>query len=284
VTHHRIGTFSSGGLTLFRQSWTPGTGPHPAVVIVHGIHEHSGRYEWVAERLASAGFAVHAYDLRGHGRSHGPRALVRSLGEHLDDLDALLSVIRREGQQGPDPLFLLGHSLGGCIVATYLTHRRRHPIAGAILSAPALRRFTRLQRAGIAGLGLLARVAPTLGLVRITQSGISRDAGVVDAYRADPLVHRGFVPAATAAAIVGAVLAAQRHAGRARVPLLVLHGTADPITPPLGGAWFCEHAGSADRTFRLFPGLRHELLNEPEREDVTDTILAWLKARSGSVT
>lgn len=278
MTLCRTGKFTSGGLSLFRQTWLPAREPRAAVVIVHGIHEHSSRYEWTAHRLAAAGFAVHAYDLRGHGRSEGPRALVRSLNEHLDDLDALLTEVRREHRAGL-PLFLLGHSLGGCIVATHLTHRSRHTIAGAVLSAPALQRLTPAQRAGAAILGLVALAAPALGVVHITPSGLSRDALVVDAYQSDPLVQHRRVRAATAAAIARAMHAAHRHAARARVPLLVLHGASDPITSPAGGAWFCEHSGATDRTFRLFPGLRHELLNEPERETVATAIVEWLSAR-----
>lgn len=279
VTLRRTASFTSGGFTLFRQTWLPAGEPRGSVVIVHGIHEHSGRYGRAAQKLATAQFAVHAYDLRGHGRSEGIRATVRSLNEHVHDLDRLVAAVGREHRAGL-PTFLLGHSLGGCIVATYLTHRRKPPVAGAVLSAPALKRLRPLERLGAAGLGLFARFAPATGVVRITPEGISRDPAVVAAYEADPLIQHRRVSAATAAAIARAMQAAHRHAGRVHVPLLVLHGTSDPITPPGGSAWFCEHCGSIDRTFRLLPGLRHELLNEPEQDDVLGILIEWLAARS----
>ena len=147
--------------------------------------------------LAEAGYAIHAYDLRGHGRSPGERTLVKSFREHLDDLDRFLAVLQAED---PRPPFLFGHSMGGLIAALYVTTRRR-PLAGVILSGPALGPVPWSARVLSPVTALAAKASPNFGMRQLDAATVSRDPEVVAAYAADPLVYHGKMPAGTLAAV-----------------------------------------------------------------------------------
>ena len=266
----------SDGLTLFERHWLPEGTARAGVVIVHGYAEHSGRYEHVGSLLAERGYAVHAFDLRGHGQSAGARAFVRSADEYLDDLDAFLARNRDSAR----PLFLLGHSMGGTIV-TLEVIARAPVIDGLILSGPALTAsgaspvLTRIVL-------LLARFLPRLRLRKLDAAAVSRDGAVVTAYESDPLVDRGKMYVGTAAAMVRAMRAIEKDVPRIRLPLLVMHGTEDRLADPQGSRSLHERASSPDKTLHLYAGLYHEIFNEPEQQEVLADLLAWLDARTST--
>lgn len=277
MPHHEDRFTSRDGLSLFEQWWLPDREPAAAVVVVHGINEHSGRYARLAGDLNQRGYAVYALDLRGHGRSEGDRALIRSFDEYLGDLEMLLA--RVVDRQPEKPLFLFGHSMGGAVVAL-LAITRAPKVRGLILSAPAVLIaggvFPILRRLA----SLASVVWPTLRLVRMGCRFISRDPAVVEAFRNDPLVFHGRFPVGTGAEILRAAKQIQLGMGQLKLPLLVLHGTGDFVTDPQGSRLLAARAGSADKTLRLYPGLYHEVLSEPEREQVLADLLAWLDART----
>jgi alpha-beta hydrolase superfamily lysophospholipase len=276
IVHSAADFHGEGGIRLFRRSWLPSTTrPKAAVALVHGYAEHSGRYEWFGEQLAGAGIAVHAYDLRGHGRSDGPRATVRSFREHLDDLDAFLAIVRVEQ---PGPLFLFGHSMGGLIAALY-TAVRRPTIDGLILSGPAVSNPDRATSLAASAIGLVAKVAPRMPTRRLPATAVSRDPEVVRAYDEDPLVHRGGIPAATLTAFPRAIRRLYDDASDIRVPLLIVHGSGDVLASPAGSQALFDRVGSTDRELKQYQGLAHEVLNEPERATVLSDIRAWIEAR-----
>lgn len=262
------------GVKIFTQSWLPDAAdPRAVVVLVHGFGEHSDRYDWVAERFVEAGYAVYASDHRGHGRSQGPRALI-DVGALVADVDRLVDEATK-AHEGL-PVAMLGHSLGGLIAICYaLAHQRRlralvlsGPLAALDAPAPALA----LARG-------LARIAPTLGVSSLDARLVSRDPAVVAAYRADPLVHHGRIPARTVAEMARAVERFPDVVGRVTVPTLIVYGTADGLCPPSGPIMLAERFGSVDLTTRAYEGLFHEVLNEPERETVMGDVLDWLDAR-----
>lgn len=272
------GTFRSPrGPQLYRRSWLPASEPRAAVAIVHGYAEHSGRYQWTGEQLAGAGFAVHGYDLRGHGQSEGPRVLVKSFREHLDDLDTFLALVRAENRDRP--LFLLGHSMGGMIVTLYSAIRHRE-LAGLITSGAAVARPGGALRAMAGVMGVVARVRPGLGIRRLAAANVSRDSGVVEAYEHDSLVFRGKMPAATIAAFGRALARIAEDMDTIGLPLLVMHGTADELAPVEGARALYEAVASLDKTLKVYDGLAHEILNEPEKAQVMDDLREWLLARS----
>jgi acylglycerol lipase len=267
----------AGDVALFTQSWRPddATAIRGTVVIVHGFGEHSDRYDHVAERLVAEGYAVFALDHRGHGRSQGPRAVIET-DAVVADVDQLVS---RAADAHPDvPRFLLGHSLGGMIAIAYaLTHGER--LHGLILSGPlaAVDASPALARIG----RLLSAVAPHAPTLALDARLVSRDSEVVAAYRADPLVHHGRIPARTAAQITETVSRFPDAVGAINVPTLIVYGTSDGLCPPRGSVMLAERIGAEDVTVRAYEGLFHEVLNEPERETVIGDLVKWLDQHTG---
>ncbi len=238
------------------------------MLLVHGLGEHSARYEHVGDVLSDAGYDVLGYDQRGFGESGGRRAFVLEFDEYTDDVAALVA----ERRVLDVPLVLIGHSLGGLVVTRYLLSNQPQPDL-AVLSAPALDADipTWQKRA----LPFVSRVAPKLHMKSdFDGSVLSRDVDVQAAYNHDPLRVSG-----ATAALGGQVLAAidyvKAHLDRLSVPTYVLHGADDALVP----ATASEQVGElALVTRRVWPGLLHECLNEPEWREVLDEILAWLDA------
>ncbi len=268
----------AGGRSIYWRAWSAEAPARGLVVIVHGAGEHSGRYQHVAQRLVSAGYAVYALDHRGHGRSDGPRALIDRIDSAVDDLDRLV-VIARDRHPGTD-VFMLAHSMGATIAVRYaLVHQDR--LRGLILSGALAALDAAPAAVRLAG-RLLSAVAPTLPLIAVDPSLISRDPQVVDAYRRDPLVHHGRLPARTVAELAAAADRFPDEVAAITVPTLILYGTADRLCPPAGSVMLSQRIGAADTTVKAYDGLFHEILNEPEREAVLDDICAWLAARGSA--
>ena len=264
---------ATDGLQLLERSWQPAGAPRAAVLIVHGYAEHSGRYVHVAKHLVANGYAVHAFDLRGHGGSQGKRVYVRSLDEHLADLDAFVARVR---ERTPDvALFLLGHSMGGTIVALFLLSGT-HNVRGAVLSGAGLMLPGGLSRIGQAVVSLLGRIVPKLAGRKLAADAICRDEAVVAEYENDPLVYRGGMPAGTAASLIRAIRAIEARREEIVCPLLLLHGTEDSVTDPEGSKLLYEHSRSPDKTLKLYEGFYHEVLNEPEKAQVLADLTGWL--------
>ena len=267
------------GLRLFQRRWLPGGrapcthGWRAEVLLVHGIVEHGGRYAPTAEALARDGCAVSALDLRGHGKSEGLRCWIRSFDEYVDDLDGFFDRVVRQAEG--KPVFVLGHSLGGLIALLWCIRCRRK-LAGLILSGPALqvRRelFPLLRRLA----GLASVLFPRLRVVRMGGRNISRDAAVVAQFRDDPLVFHGRFPVRTGAEILRAGNLARAEFDQLDVPLLILHGTADRVAAVEASQELFQRAKATDKTLRLYPGLYHEVLNEPEKEQVLADLFQWI--------
>ncbi|MEX0749489.1 MAG: lysophospholipase [Dehalococcoidia bacterium] len=267
----------TGGVRLFERSWRPAAATKAAVVLVHGYAEHSGRYDHVGEALATAGYAVHAYDQRGHGRSEGERALVRSMDEYLDDLDVFMALIAAR-HDAATPVFILGHSMGGGIVTLHAIERRPN-VRGVLLSGAAVMGE---QRLGVRGwiIATVGRFFPKLPLVKLEAETVSRDPDVVRLYDADPLNYRGCMKAGLVAAMMRGSQRIARGMTSIRYPLLIMHGTEDALVPSEASTRLYEAASSEDKTLKLYDGLYHEIFNEPERHGVFADLIAWLDARA----
>lgn len=261
------------------EHWRGWTVPDPVgvVLVVHGAHEHAGRYAHVAARLAAAGYAVYAVDHRGHGRTPGTRGNIGSMATAVAGVDALAR-LAAERQPGV-PLWVYGHSLGGLIALQYLTGTPADGVRGAIISAPAVDTSagSPLQKALAP---ILSRLVPNAGVVALDPATVSRDPQVVERYRTDPLVYHGKLRARTATEIL---LTAARLPERLRsltLPVLLIHGTADRMMPLAASETVRAHATNAELTVRFYDGLYHEPHNEPERDRVLDDIVEWLDAHS----
>ncbi|MCP3984377.1 MAG: alpha/beta hydrolase [bacterium] len=261
------------GLPLFRRTWSPLT-PSRSVLLVHGYAEHSGRYETMASWMARRGAAVSAYDHRGHGRSGGRRAHLRSFDEYLDDLDSML--LRAKAEQPTLPCHLVGHSMGGLITLTYLVER--DPVIHSAVTSGAAIDPNGVSRFRAATARALRRVWPTLRMGSgLDLDGLSRNPEVVEQYRADPLVFREMTASLGAEVLSTAVRTASRAAD-VKVPLLMLHGEEDSLCAARGSREFFGGVASEGSHLRIYPELRHEIFNEPEQQEVYADLWQWLES------
>ncbi len=265
---------TADGLDLFAQCWIATT-PKAIIALVHGIAEHSSRYRHAAEFLASRGYTVYTFDLRGHGRSPGKRILLRHMDQHRDDVGKFLAWVQEETSD--HPLFLFGHSMGGLVVSYYLL-TESPTIKGVILSAPAIK-LDNVSPLLVVVAQLLAAVMPTLPLRQLEFAAISRDPAVIEENKNDPLIYHGSIPVATGLAMARAVDYVQQHMADFSLPLLILHGSADRMVTPEASKQLYARAASTDKTLKIYEGLYHEILNEPEKEEILADMLAWLDAR-----
>jgi alpha-beta hydrolase superfamily lysophospholipase len=275
--HHTEGSFETrDGVTLFEQTWRPSGEAKAAVVIVHGYAEHSGRYAHVAERLVRSSYAVHAYDLRGHGRSDGLKGLIRSISTLVNDTDEF---IKRAGEQEPGiPLFLLGHSTGGGIAAL-LAIDGRLAVRGMVLTGALIRLADDVPAPLQWVAAILGALVPRLPVKGLDSGVISRDPEVVAAYDNDPLVYRGRTMARTAAELMGACKRIQARMEAVTLPILVMHGAADALIDPEGSVELHARAASDDKMLKLYDGAYHEIMNEPKKAQVLTDVVQWMDAR-----
>ncbi len=276
MEHLEFNWRTADGLQLFAQDWPPEGKPRAVVCLVHGLGEHSGRYAHVAGALTQAGYTLLGFDLRGHGRSAGQRGHAPSYKALLDDIDHLLE---EATQRFPDrSRFLYGHSFGGSLVL-YYTLQRRPQLAGAIVTAPLLRTAFQPPVWKISLGKMLYSLWPTFSMTNeVDPKGLSHDPEVVRAYVNDPLVHNR-ISARLAMDMLWAAEWTLEHAAEFPLPLLLMHGGADPICSAEASRQFVERV-PGDGTFKLWNGLSHEIHNEPEQRQVFDTMIAWLQAHT----
>lgn len=282
---HEEGTFKThDGEALYTQWWYPdGAGKIKAhLAVVHGLGEHSGRYEDFAAWFTPLGYAVHAFDLRGHGQSPGVRGYIREWEDIRGDVRVFLGEVQQRADGVQDaPLFLIGHSLGGLIVLEYGLFGEVSALSGLVASAPALARGEGVSPL-VMWLGkMLARFAPQKKLeVGLDVQGLSRNPDVIQAYRDDPLVHGWGTPSG-AVAIDGAMKRTVAHAEAwpDDLPLLIVHGGADTICPPTASARFYANVHAPDKMRHEYLHFRHEVFNDVGREKVLEDVRIWLADR-----
>jgi alpha-beta hydrolase superfamily lysophospholipase len=270
---HVDGKFEGrGGLGLYYQSWQPDGEAKACVALTHGFGEHSGRYSHVGEKLVAAGYALYAYDLRGHGRSDGARGQIMDWAEFREDTQAFLKFVK--SQAAGRPVFLYGHSLGG-LVALESALRYQDGLRGVVASAPVLTPPA-LAPVLFTVSRIMSRVAPKFSLkVGLETASLSRDPAVVRAYETDPLVH------GTAAARLGTEMQAavdwtHAHAGEWKLPLLMIHGQADRLCSIDGTRRFSTKVSANLKTVIEYPGGYHESHNDIHWEQVLGDVTVWL--------
>ena len=260
----REATFSGSEGRVFYRAWKPATAPHRIVVIVHGYAEHSARYTHVAEILAAAGSAVYAEDHLGHGHSEGERALISDFEHVVDDLAALAGIGAAE--HPGLPVIFIGHSMGGLLASRYA---QRHPekVAGLILMGAVIGDWRWARE-------VLEK--PAMPDPPTDWAGMSRDPETVRQYTTDPLVYRDRYKRPLLEAEVVALDAFNAEIGRLTMPVLVLHGHADPFVWYRTSLEAACRFPTADLTVRVFPGARHELVNETNRAEVLGEIVRFV--------
>ena len=271
---------TADGLALHLHHWPRAEAPG-TVLIVHGLGEHGGRYRHVAAQLNAWGWNVVGYDHRGHGRSGGTRGRIGHDDALLEDLAAVIDAVRAAH---PGRLLLLGHSMGGLIAARFVAEglqpqpaRWHREVDALLLSSAALAADTNaLQKLLLASLG---RLAPDLAVGNgLDPAWVSRDAAVVKAYEADPLVHDRITPRLARFILDGGELV-RRLAPRWRVPTLLMWAGSDRCVAPRGSAEFAASARLDVVEAQVFAPLYHEIFNEPEQAQVFARLHEWLLRR-----
>jgi alpha-beta hydrolase superfamily lysophospholipase len=275
MTNATEGTFESkGGLKIFLRSWAPEGAPRAVVVICHGVNSHGGQYLWPAGELVKKGHAVFALDLRGRGKSEGERFYVDDVADYVADLAGTVKIAK--ARHPGLPVFLLGHSAGGVVSATY-TLDNQPELAGFICESFAFQ--VPAPGFALAAIKGLSHIAPHLPVLKLKNEDFSRDAAAVAALNADPLIAHEVQPAATVAALVRADERLREEFPKITLPVLILHGTADKATVCEGSQFFHDTAGSADKTLKLYKDHFHDLLADTGREGVMADITGWIDAR-----
>jgi len=260
---------NTDGATIYYQTWRPEEQPRAAIIIVHGVAEHSGRYERLAEYLVSLGYAVVALDHPGHGRSAGAPGHINRFSDYLECLDSVRTKVAEEMTGVPQ--ILLGHSMGGLISALYLL-QNQEAFVGCILSGPAIKTDVEPGKIQMALIRTLSRIFPKAGVLQLDASGISRDANEVARYINDPLVYTGKLSARLVLELFNSMALIQSQAEKITLPILILHGGADAMASPEGSKLLAERVRSQNKRLEIYPGLYHEIFNEPEREQAFDDI------------
>lgn len=273
---HTTHTFSANKQVFFGQVWLPETPAKALLLIVHGHGEHSGRYAHVAAALNAVGIAVAGFDHYGHGKTAGKRGYVPSSEAVFDSMAAALS--DAEGRVPGVPVFIMGHSMGGGFVANYVM-KRPHSLRGVILSAPWLRLAFEPAKAEVLLAKIMNRIYPKFTQSsKLDATAISRDPAEVEKYRKDPLIHDRIGPPLFLGCHAGGELALA-HAGEWTLPVLHMHGDADRLTSFEASEGFARRNGASDKTWIPWPGLFHEMHNEPEKVQVLNTLASWILAR-----
>ncbi len=254
--------------------------PKANVIITHGLGEHSGRYSYVVEKLNRSNLNAYTYDLRGHGKSDGHSAYVNDYRDYLADLHVMIEHVKEENSKVPT--FLLGHSMGG-FIASLFGIETNDLVSGVVLTGastqtprqanPIMRRI--LQIAG--------KTAPRVSIKNDLGKIVSKDLDVVQNYLNDPLNKEKITMGLYDQFIIKGIDYVKNNIDQFNYPVLLLHGSDDKIVAPTASLIFHQYASSKDKTLKIYDGLYHEILNEPERDEVIDDITKWILDRCSTL-
>ena len=272
MRHEEYSWTSFDGVAMFAQCWQPDDAPRAAISLVHGLGDHSGRYPFLVDAMTAAGYALNAFDLRGHGRSGGPRVYTPSYEALLRDLDVHVENTRRRFPGLPHVLY--GHSFGGAQTLCYVM-RRRPSLAAVVASSPGLASGIKQPPVKVLAGRILSRVAPMLRLpLGSPTSTLSADSAWVSRSLQDPHFS-GTLSARIAIEQLTTnewILAQTSFP----LPLLIQQGTADRyVDPDVNIAFAGRLKGNV--TLKVWEGLGHELHNELTREEVLAFVRRWLQ-------
>jgi alpha-beta hydrolase superfamily lysophospholipase len=259
---------------IYYQSWLPDSDPRAILLIVHGIQEHSGRYQNVVDHFTPLGYGVYALDQIGHGRSDGTRAFVDRFEDFMHTISIFVELIQ---DHNPDtPIFLVGHSMGGLISAAYLLDHQED-FSGAIFSGGMVSIPDFVSAATVTIGKILSVLVPKLGLVRLVPELICTDPKVVEAYINDPLVSLGKSTARLGAELLKGMQRVTAEMDKIKLPIIILHGSDDKLVSPSDGQKLYNTISSPDKTIKIYDGYYHEVFNEPGRDVVFSDVNTWLE-------
>jgi len=246
--------------------------PKAIVIIVHGLCEHQGRYDYVVKRFNEFGYGVYRFDNRGHGKSGGEPGYIDDFIYFIDDADLIVELARKEYPNLP--IFMLGHSMGGFIAAGYGS---KYPdkLRGQIFSGPAtivLPVFDNLKDVDFDS-------EPRVKVPNALSKLICRDKEVVKEYDNDPLVLKETNQKLLGEVFIKGPAWLNENIKNYTYSCLILHGDDDRIVIPKAGQWLYDNVNSKDKELKFYEGLFHEILNEKEKEEVIEDIKNWIDER-----
>lgn len=260
---------------LYFECYKPQTS-HGVVILVHGVNEHVGRYEHVVDALTRK-FTVYLFDHRGHGRSDGVRSHVESFSSYSDDVHEFVNLVK--SSEKSQPIFIIGHSMGGQVVLNYLYRFPQEGLAGFITSSANIRVGMKIGPIKKFFGYKLSEHFPKAKLPNdIDPKWISRDKSVVAKYKSDHLVGKT-ISVRLATEILDNQNEIMAFAAKIKIPALMLHGGDDRICDPKGTEEFFELLASRDKTLKIYKGMYHEIFNEIDCEEVIDDVCDWLEKR-----
>jgi acylglycerol lipase len=259
------------GIDLFILS-NPVNHPKAAVVLVHGICEHCRRYDYVTDKLNSFGYTVYRFDLRGHGRTGGERGYIKDYQDMIEDTEKVVTIAKKENPN--IPIYMWGHSMGGFIAASYgIKYPNR--LSGQILSGPPVKIMPPFD-------SLLDFDYKSKAFDLIPNSlvdKVSRDPEIVRLYKEDPLCLTEFTYQLMGEMFIRGGKDIMESVPTYNYPCLILHGSEDQIVNKETSNYFFGNIASKDKQLKIYDGLYHEVMNEPEKDTVLEDIHQWLQAR-----
>lgn len=272
MSYSEISWRTADGEKIFAQDWRPQGSVRGAVALVHGLGEHLGRYQHVADALNQAGYALTAFDLPDHGRSGSSRGSA-SFDSIMVEIDRLLQETR--DRYPGVPYFLYGHSLGGMLVM-YYTLKRQPPLNGIVVTSPLLEPATAVPQSTIFMGKILKRVAPAFRMKnRVDTTKLSSDPAVAQAYISDPLV-RSYVHPRLGLDMLTTGDWIQANISRLSIPMLLSHGSEDKLVSVTAIEQLVKAVPAQMLTYKVWEGMLHEIHNELGKQQVFDFIIHWL--------
>lgn len=248
------------------------------IMVVHGYGEHIGRYHELISFFNTLGLNVYGYDRRGEGRSEGHRAYVHTIANQVSDLTAMRSQLIKNNL----PTFIYGHSLGGLITTQYLIDNPQTSYVGAILSGALIKVDDGISPLLQKVSGFVAAILPKLKTVKVDTNLLSRNPKIKPAYEADPYVYQGGTPARTGDQILKSTTYVQSNFDKISLPILITHGGADKLSDPKGSHMLFSNIVSQDKELKIYENLYHEIMHEPEKDQVFKTMSDWIKRQTAS--
>ena len=252
---------------------TPGA--KAQILILHGLHDHCGRYAHLAEFFNEKGFSTVRYDMRGYGRSGGVRGYIDRFDDYVRDLNTVVEHFLK-GSDGPT--FLYAHSMGALIGSLHIL-KHGNPYEGVIFSGGLFKVNEDLSPVLQKMSGFISSLLPKLQTVKLDTSGLSRDPNVAAKIAGDELHYMGGIRARTGAEVIAATAELQGELTKLDFPMLIQHGGDDPLTKPEASELLFERSKSIDKTLKVYPGAYHELFNEINKEEVFEDMNDWICAR-----
>jgi alpha-beta hydrolase superfamily lysophospholipase len=277
MSHKTYSWELSGKKWLYAQSWKSNIEAKQTILLIHGLGEHSGRYEEWAKRFNTEGFNLVGFDLPGHGRSYGKRGHISSLDTLLNHIDFFLE---KAELLFPDNQFILyGHSMGGNIALNYAI-KRNYPFMALIVTSPWLKLTSKPSFLTQTLITLAQNIIPSLTLkVPFNPEEMTHDEERMSLYKVDPLNH-GEISIRLYKEMNKAAETALGSLYKINHPLLLMHGTADPITSSNASKNYVFNASSSTH-LKLWEGQYHELHNETNRDEVFEYIMKWVRKMMG---